>query len=133
MAKVNIVHISYKGGAENAIANASGQVEMSFLSVPSLQPLLASNRVRPLAVSSAKRVSFLPGLPTIAESALPGYDYANWNGVVTPAGVSKDIIARLHALIVKIVEAPDVKESLTLQGMGRLPGNENGPLEFKRK
>ncbi len=117
MAKVDIVHIPYKGGAENAVANASGQVEMSFLSVPSLQPLLAGGRVRPLAISSAKRVPFLPALPTLAESALPGYDFANWNGVVAPAGLPKDIVTRLNMLIVKAGEAPDVKESFSVQGL----------------
>jgi tripartite-type tricarboxylate transporter receptor subunit TctC len=117
MAKVDIVHIPYKGGAENAVANASGQVEMSFLSVPSLQPLLAGGRVRPLAISSAKRVPFLPALPTLAESALPGYDFAKWNGVVAPAGLPKDIVTRLNMLIVKAGEAPDVKESFSVQGL----------------
>ncbi len=117
MAKVDIVHVAYKGGAENAIANASGQIEMSFLSVPSLRPLLANHRVRPLAVSSAKRVSFLPALPTLSDAALPGYDYANWNGVVAPAGLPKDIVTRLNALIVKTTEAPDVKESFSVQGL----------------
>jgi len=117
MARIDIVHIPYKGGAENAVANASGQVEMSFLSVPSLQPLLANGRVRPLAISSAKRAPFLPALPTLAESALPGYDFANWNGVVGPAGLPRDIVTRLNALIVKAGEAADVKESFSVQGL----------------
>jgi len=132
MAKVDMVHVPYKGGAENAIASASGQVEMSFLSVPSLQPLLANGRVRPLAVSSAKRVSFLPGLPTLSEAALPGYDYANWNGVVAPAGSPKDIVSRLNAMIVKIVEAPDVKESFSLQGLEPLTGTPEQFAAFMR-
>jgi tripartite-type tricarboxylate transporter receptor subunit TctC len=114
MARIDIVHIPYKGGAENAVANASGQVEMSFLSVPSLQPLLANGRVRPLAISSARRAPFLP---TLAESALPGYDFANWNGVVGPAGLPRDIVTRLNALIVKAGEAADVKESFSVQGL----------------
>jgi len=117
MAKVDIVHIPYKGGAENAIANASGQVEMSFLSVPSLLPLRAGGRVRPLAVSSAKRASFLPDLPTLDESGLTGYDYSNWNGVTAPAGLPKDILTRLNTLIGKAVSAPDMKESLNAQGL----------------
>jgi len=132
MAKVDIVHVPYKGGAENAIANASGQIEMSFLSVPSLRPLLANSRVRPLAVSSAKRVSFLPELPTLSEAALPGYDYANWNGVVVPTGTAKDIVARLNAMIVKIVEAPDVRESFSVQGLEPLTGTPEQSTAFIR-
>ena len=116
MAKLDIMHVPYKGGSENAVANASGQVEMSFLSAPSLQPLIGGNRVRALAVSSAKRVSFLPGLPALSES-LPGYDYANWNGVTAPAALPKDIVARLNAVIVKMAMAPDVKELFNQQGM----------------
>jgi tripartite-type tricarboxylate transporter receptor subunit TctC len=117
MAKVDIVHVPYKGGTENAIANASGQVEMSFLSIPSLLPLLGSGRVRPLAVSSIKRASFMSSLPTLDESGLRGYDYSNWNGVSGPAGLPKDIITRLNTLIEKVVNTPDMKESLGRQGL----------------
>ena len=62
-------------------------------------------------------MSFLPALPTLNESALPGYDYANWNGVVAPAGLPKEIVTRLNTLIVKLSEAPDVKESFRVQGL----------------
>jgi tripartite-type tricarboxylate transporter receptor subunit TctC len=117
MANVDIVHVPYKGGAENAIANASGQVEMSFLSVPSLLPLLGANRVKPLAITGIRRASFMPSLPTLDESGLRGYDYSNWNGVTGPAGLPKDIVARLNAMIAKVVETPDVKESLGRQGL----------------
>ena len=117
MAEVNVVHVPYKGGTENAIANASGQIEMSFLSIPSLLPLLTSGRLRPLAVSSIKRASFLASLPTLDESGLRGYDYSNWNGVTVPAGTPKDIIARLSALIEKVVNTPDMKEALGRQGL----------------
>lgn len=117
MAKVDIVHVPYRGGAENAIANASGQVEMSFLSVPSITPLLVGGRLRPLAVTSIKRASFMPSLPTLDESGLRGYDYSNWNGVTGPAGMPKDIIARLNAMIGKVVNTSDMKESLNRQGL----------------
>ena len=117
MAKVDIVHVPYKGGTENAIANASGQIEMSFLSIPSLLPLLGSGRVRPLAVSSIKRASFMSSLPTLDESGLRGYDYSNWNGVSGPAGMPKDLIARLNAMIEKAVNTPDMKEALGRQGL----------------
>lgn len=117
MAGTKIVHVPYKGGAENAIANASGQVEMSFLSVPSLQPLLVGNRLRPIAVSGSRRSSSMPSLPTIDEAGLPGYDYSNWNGVVAAAGVPRDIVAKLNATIVKVVAAPEFKEAMSRQGM----------------
>jgi len=117
MAKVDITHVPYKGGSDNAIANAAGQVEMSFLSVPSLLPLLASNKLRPLAVSSAKRAAFMAELPTISESGLPRYEYSNWNGVVGPAGMPKDVITRLNSTIARVVGTNEMKEGLYRQGL----------------
>ncbi len=73
-------------------------------------------RLRALAVTSAKRVSTLPAVPTLDESGLPGFDYSAWYGVSAPAGVSKDIIMRLNAAIGKIVQLPDVREALNKQG-----------------
>jgi len=130
MAKVDIVHIPYKGGADNAMANASGQIEMSFLSVPSLIPLMAANKLRPIAVSSARRATFrqeIAKIPTIAESGLPGYDYANWNGVVGPTGMPKEIVARLNAILVKAIETPEMREALHRQG---LDPQSNSPEQF---
>jgi tripartite-type tricarboxylate transporter receptor subunit TctC len=117
LGKVSVVHVPYQGGAANAIANASGEVEMSFLSIPSLLPLLNGGRLRPLAVTSLKRTSLMPALPTLDESGLRGYDYSNWNGVVTPANVPTEIIRRLNATIVKVVNTAGMRESLSRQGL----------------
>ena len=117
MAKVKTVHVPYKSGAENVIAVASGQIEMYFSSVASLLPLLEARRIRPLALSSAKRASFMSSIPTLHESGLAGYDRAAWQGVIAPASVPKDIVARLNATIGKVVNAPDMKESLLKQGL----------------
>ena len=80
-------------------------------------PLLESGRLRPLAVTSAKRASLLPSLPTVGESGLPGYERSTWHGVLAPAGVPKDIIAWLNAVIVASVNTPDVKQSFDSQGL----------------
>lgn len=117
MAKVNTVHVPYKGGAENAIAVASGQIDMYFSSVASLLPLLEAGKIRPIAVTSVKRASFMPSIPTLHESGLPGYDRYVWQGVVAPSGLPKDIVARLNAMIAKVVNTPDMKESLNRQGL----------------
>ncbi len=117
MAKINIVNVPYKGGADNVIAAASGQVDMSFASIPSLLPLLEAGRIRPLAVTSARRASLLPALPTLDESGLPGYDRSSWQGVLAPAGVPKDIIARIVAVIGSVVDNPEVKQLLIKQGL----------------
>jgi tripartite-type tricarboxylate transporter receptor subunit TctC len=117
MAKVQIVNVPYKGGADNVVAAASGQVDMSFASIPSLLPLLEARKIRPVAVTSAKRASLLPSLPTIAESGFPGYDRSSWQGVLAPAGVPKDVVDRLNTAIHRVVDDRDVHQSLIKQGL----------------
>jgi len=112
MAKVNILPVPYKGGGDAVVALASGEIDIYISSVPSLLPLRDAGRIRLLAVTSAKRMSSLPSLPTIHESGLPGYDYANWTGLVVPMGMSKDLIARLNAELSKIINNAEVKDML---------------------
>ena len=120
MAKVDILPVSYKGGGDAIVALASGQIDMYVSSVPSLLPLRDAGRIRLLAVTSAKRLATFPSLPTIDESGLPGYDYANWTGVVAPAGTPKDIIARLNAELGKVINTAEITETLTKE-MGMVP------------
>ena len=117
MARVSITHVPYKGGAEATLATASGQVDLSFASVASALTTLQANKVRALAVTGAKRTPLLPAIPTIAESALPGYDYTVWYGMAAPANVPKDIVARLHTAIAQVVSLGDVKNTLSNQGL----------------
>jgi tripartite-type tricarboxylate transporter receptor subunit TctC len=116
-AKVKLVHVPYKGSGEAVIAAASGQTPVSFPSVSGALPLLATGKLRPLAVTSAKRVSSLPSVTTLDESGLPGFDYFAWYGVSAPAGAPKDIIMRLNAVLGRIVQMSDVKEALNKQGL----------------
>ena len=127
MAKVDVVNVPYKGGADNVIAAASGQVDMSFASIPSLLPLLEAGRIRPLAVTSAKRASLLPALPTLDESGFRGYDRSSWQGVLAPAGTPKDVIGRLGAAFSKVVDSPEMNQALIKQG---LEPQTNTPDEF---
>jgi tripartite-type tricarboxylate transporter receptor subunit TctC len=129
MAKVDILHVPFKGGAENVLANVSGQVDMVFASMPSLLPLIGSGtpRLRALAVTSGRRASFAPALPTLSESGVPGYDRSSWVGILAPSGVPKEIIARLNAAIGKVVAAPEMKESFSRHG---LEPQTNTPGEF---
>lgn len=127
MAKVNIAHVPYKGSADSAIATAAGQIEMSFPSVVALLPLQEAGKLRGLAVTSAKRASLLPSMPTLSESGLAGYDRTTWWGVVAPTGVSRDIITRLHVVIGKVVNTPEMKASINRQG---LEPQTNTPEQF---
>jgi tripartite-type tricarboxylate transporter receptor subunit TctC len=127
MAGMNVVHVPYKGSADSAIATAAGQIEISFPSVVALLPLQEAGKLRALAVTSAKRASLLPSIPTLNESGLTGYDRTTWWGVVAPTGVSRDIITRLHAVIGKIVNTPEMKASINRQG---LEPQTNTPEQF---
>jgi len=117
MARVNIVHVPYKGSSEAAIAVAAGQIDMGLPSTAPALPLLEAGKLRALAVTSAKRASLLPLIPTLDESGVPGYDRTGWYGVSAPAGVPKDIIARLNAVIGNVVNTPEMKETLNKQGL----------------
>jgi tripartite-type tricarboxylate transporter receptor subunit TctC len=117
MAKVNIVHVPYKGISDGVVGVAAGQVEMIFASIPSSLPLLESKRVRALGVTTAQRTPLAPAMPTLNESGVPGYDRSGWYGVLAPAAVPREIVMRLNAAIVKVANAPEMKEAYNKQGL----------------
>jgi tripartite-type tricarboxylate transporter receptor subunit TctC len=93
-----------------------GQVSMTFsTSIDNLQ-FVKTGRLRGLAVTGKERLAIAQELPTMAESGLPGFDSLNWNGIVGPAGMPKDIVARLNREIVRAVNLPDIKEKVIAQG-----------------
>jgi tripartite-type tricarboxylate transporter receptor subunit TctC len=117
MAHVKLTHVPYKGGVEAATANASGQVDMGFASVTAAMPLIRGSKVRALAVSGLKRSAMLPDVPTLSDSALPGYDRSSWFGLLAPAKVPQDIVKRLNAAITEVVALPQIRESLVKQAL----------------
>ena len=112
MAGVNIVHIPYKGAAPATTDVMAGQIQMSFASTPGSVPVVKSGKVRALGVTSAKRIAKLPDVPTVAESALPGYEASVWYGVVAPAHTPREIVQRLNTEIAKIVATPAHRERM---------------------
>lgn len=117
MAGVKITHVPYKGSADSALANASGQIEISFPSVIAVQSFMQSGKLKPLAVTSSRRATLLANLPTIGESGLAGYDRSTFFGVAAPAGVPNDIVTRLNAAINAAVNASDIRAALIKQGL----------------
>ena len=115
MAKVDIVHVPFKGGTENLIATVAGQIDMSFAGAAAAVPLLGAGKLRALAITSAKRSSVMPSIPTLDESGVKGYDRSTWFGLVAPAGVPKDIITRLNKEIVQVVNTREVTALLQKQ------------------
>jgi tripartite-type tricarboxylate transporter receptor subunit TctC len=112
-----MLHVPFKGSSEAVVAAATGQVGISYSSLAGALPMLQGARLRGIAVSTAKRIAAVPEIPTIAESGVPGYDYATWYGIAAPAGIPADVAARLNAEIVRIARLPDVSTALARQGM----------------
>jgi tripartite-type tricarboxylate transporter receptor subunit TctC len=127
MAKVNLVHIPYKGAGPALTDLLSGQVSLLFNNPLSSMPFVRSGRTRAIAVTGTKRLSAMPEVPTVAESGLPGFDSTIWLGFFLPAATPRDIVVRLNSEVVKIVQRPAVREWLAQQGMDAVG---NTPEEF---
>jgi tripartite-type tricarboxylate transporter receptor subunit TctC len=115
-ARINIQHVPYKGAPEAVNAVIRGEVQMYMAPIPSAQQLGATNKVRPIAINSAKRVEQLPDVPTIAESGVPDYKYESWFGVMAPAKTPKPILDKVGQDIAKVLQLADVREKLLAQG-----------------
>lgn len=116
MAGITLTHVPYKGAGPALIDALAGQVNMLMSSIVSGMPYAKSGRLRALAITTRDRSNALPELPTIAESALPGYDFSSWYGLMVPAGTAPAIVARLNGETVKALKAPDLKQRLASEG-----------------
>jgi len=117
MAKVDMVHVPYKGEA-NAISDLLGnQVPVMFGNLPSLLPHIKAGKLRALAVSSLQRSSVAPDIPTVAESGLPGFETLTWFGLFAPANMSQPVVDRLNAEVKKSLASPEVHAKLVQQGL----------------
>jgi tripartite-type tricarboxylate transporter receptor subunit TctC len=119
LAGVKMLHVPYKGGAPAMVDLINGSVQLIFATVSTAITHVKSGRIRPLAVTSAKRVEQFADWPTVAEAGLPGFAVDNWYGVMAPRGVAKATVTRLHAEINRILDFPDVKDRLA--GVGIFP------------
>ena len=117
MTNVKLVHVPFKSGGDSAVATASGQIQMNFPSVPSALPLIKAGKFNVLAVTTIKRSSLLPDVPTLDELGLTGYDLPTWYGLIAPAAVPRNIIGQLHATVAKVVSTAEMKDFINKQGM----------------
>jgi tripartite-type tricarboxylate transporter receptor subunit TctC len=131
-ARIDMLHVPYKGSGQAVIDLIAGQVHLNFDSVPAVISHVKSGKLRALAVTSGKRFSLLPAMPTVAESGLPGFDVSTWWGLVAPAGVNKEVVAKIHAATLKLLQQADVKETLTAVGAEISTGSPDAFANFIR-
>jgi len=128
MAGVDLVHVPYKGSPQALTDLLGGQTQIMFASLVSALPHIRQARLRALGVTSLKRAAALPDLPAISEAGLRGYDVSVWMGIVAPAGTPPAIIAQLNRQIAALLQSPDIRERLAVQG---LEAASNSPAEFR--
>lgn len=121
-AGIKTQHVPYKGAAQALTDVISGTVELYMSSVPTLLGQIKQGKLRPLAVTSAKRVDDLPNVPTINESGFKGFDAVTWFGFLAPAGTPKDVITKLNAEFNKALQQPDLRKKLGDEGADAVGG-----------
>jgi tripartite-type tricarboxylate transporter receptor subunit TctC len=117
MTGTSMVHIPYKGGAPALVDLIAGRVQLSFASVATTISAIQTDKLRAIAMTGKNRFEGLPGVPTIAESGVPGYEINNWYGIFVPTNTPQDIIQRLNAETIKILKKPDVHAKLIASGL----------------
>jgi tripartite-type tricarboxylate transporter receptor subunit TctC len=128
-AGIDVVHIPYKGTPEALTDTMAGRVTYFFAPISAALPLVRDGKLRALAVSTAKRSSVLPNVPTIAESGLPGFDYSLWVGMFAPAGTPAAVVERIARDLRATAQAAEVKERLAALGAEPMPMT---PSEFEQ-
>jgi tripartite-type tricarboxylate transporter receptor subunit TctC len=116
LAGIELTHVPYKGGVPAINDAISGQLMMASVSVPGLAPFVKAGRLRAIAVTSAKRSSLLPDVPTIAEQGYPGFDVNYWLGLMGPANMPPAIVRKINADTNAALQRPEVREQFLLQG-----------------
>ncbi len=121
-AGIDILHVPYKGGAPAMIDLLGGRISAYYSTPSTAGPHLESGKLRALAVTGATRLPSMPNVPTIAESGFPGFEATNWYAFVAPGKTPAKILERWNAELVKVLNAPDVREQLNKHGLTPMPG-----------
>ena len=133
MAKIDIVHVPYKGGGPAVTDLLGGQIGAVFATPASAGVHVKAGKIRGLAVTGPLRSPSLPDVPTIAESGYPGYEATNWYAYVAPAKTPRDVIARWNLELVKVLNAPDVREQLFQHGFEPQPGTPEALTKYMER
>ena len=113
---IDATHIPYKGSAPADIDLVAGQIDFMTDTINSVIPFIKEKRIKLLAMTTSKRMSLFPDVPTLSETVMPGFEAGAWQGIMVPAGTPASIVQRLHAEIVKALASSDVREKLAIQG-----------------
>jgi tripartite-type tricarboxylate transporter receptor subunit TctC len=122
LAGVKMQHIPYKGRAEAIPDLMGGRIQMIFDNMPSALPLVQEGKLKAIAVTSAQRSPAAPGIPTIAESGLPGFEATSWFALLGSPGIPRDVQMKINAETLKVMAMPDVKDKLAKLGLEPNPG-----------
>ena len=125
-----ITHIPYRGVAPAAMDMVSGQVQLVTGTIPALLPLVKDGRIKPLAVTSAKRSSAMPDVPSMAEAGFKGFDVLNYFALAAPAGTPAAVIDKLNTALNKVVQLPEVVARFTLDAVEATPGTPTAQAKF---
>jgi len=121
MTGTDIVHVPYKGAPQGILAVMAGEVQMGFFNTPTVLSQIREGKLKALAVTSLARSPLLPGVPTLDESGVRGYEVNTWFGFVAPAGTPPELLGRLNREIVRILALPEIRERLGAQGFDLAP------------
>ncbi len=129
LAGLDLVHVPYKGAGAATAAVVAGEAQFLFTATGASIPHIKSGRIRPIAITSAKRVAVLPDVPTVAESGLPGYEVDGWYGMMAPGKTPKAVIDKIYADVLEVLKIPEVAGQIQATGFeqGGMP-----PAEFAR-
>jgi tripartite-type tricarboxylate transporter receptor subunit TctC len=116
MAKIDMVHVPYKGGAPAMMDTVGGQTQMYCSGMIAVSPQIKAGKLRPIGMATLQRSPTMPEIPTVAEQGLPGFNVASWFGIMAPANTPSAIVQRLYGEIAKITETADMKKFLLTQG-----------------
>jgi tripartite-type tricarboxylate transporter receptor subunit TctC len=132
LAKVNLVHVPYKGSNQAMLGMMGGEVDMVVIGIPPTLQHIQTGRVRALAVLDAARAPTLPNVPTAKEAGIASYEVLTWYGVLAPANTPREIVARLNAEWGKIAAMPDTREKMTTAGFDTMAGTSEQFRDFIR-
>jgi tripartite-type tricarboxylate transporter receptor subunit TctC len=129
MAGISMKNIPYKGGAPAQQDLLAGQIPLIFATPTQSLPFIKEHKLKPIAVTSTKRLDLLPDVPTLAESGIPGYDANVWFGIIAPAGTPPQVVSFLNSEISRVIKKPEIQKRLTELGLTPIDGS---PAQFQK-